>query len=141
MATIQRPATTAGRGGRPFAASTGFAGVSVGLNLLTGIFGFLGAGERAGDLESRAELLQLEADADAQRFQEEGEAFRASQAVAAKINGSRLNRHAGDCHFPVCALCHVQIFFPSKQLRGWGMGVSPFIPPDPDPKYQSMGGL
>lgn len=72
------------------AASLAFAGISAGLDIIGGLFGFLAAGQAAAQLESRGRLLRAEAEADAVRHEERGRAFRAAQGVAFGKSGVTL---------------------------------------------------
>lgn len=54
---------------------------SAGLNFIGGIFDFLESREAAAAETSRSSLLRLEAEADAQRFEEDAEAFKGRQQL------------------------------------------------------------
>lgn len=59
-----------------------FTGASIGLEALNGLFGYFTSKAAAGIAESRSRLLRMEAEADAQRFQEQVQTFKAMQSVA-----------------------------------------------------------
>lgn len=59
-----------------------FAGASAGLDLLGGLFGYFASEEAAGTAESRGRLIRAEAEADAQRYQEQARGFKATQKLA-----------------------------------------------------------
>jgi hypothetical protein len=76
--------------------SVALTGASAGLNILSGLMGMDAADSRAGALRSRAQLLEREAEADAQRYAAEAAAFKASQKMAfiksgVQISGSPLD--------------------------------------------------
>lgn len=67
------------------------AGVQGGMSLLGGLMGFLGAEDTAAMAESRGRMIRAEADADAQRYAERAQAFKATQKVAFLKNGVTLS--------------------------------------------------
>ena len=88
---IAPPAALPGGG---FTAAKGALGLSAlggGLDILGGLFGFFGAGSEADIAESRANILRLEAEADGERFAEQGERFKAEQAVRFLKSGVKLS--------------------------------------------------
>jgi hypothetical protein len=71
-------------------AALAFAGASAGLDIIGGLFGYLASQEMAAATESRGRLLRMEAEADAVRYQEQAENFKASQALAYLKSGVTL---------------------------------------------------
>ncbi len=63
------------------AAALAFAGASMGLSVLSGLFGYLDAQDAAAQAESRGRLLRMEAEADAERYAEQARGFKADQSV------------------------------------------------------------
>lgn len=72
--------------------------VSAGLDLMSGVFGFLAAQQNASVARSRAELVRIEAEANAQRYAEQAAQFEAHEKVMYLASGVKL---AGS---PVAAL-------------------------------------
>lgn len=68
-----------------------FAGASAGLDILAGIFGYLSGDVMADAAESRANLLRMEADAEAARYAEEARGFKAMQKMAFVKNGVQIS--------------------------------------------------
>lgn len=66
------------------------AGASAGLNLLSGLFGYMDAQDQAAQSESRGRLLRMEAEADAQRYAEQARGFKATQKLAYLKSGVTL---------------------------------------------------
>lgn len=62
-------------------AALAFAGASMGIGILQGLFGYMAAADAAEISESRGRMLKLEADTDAVRFGEEAQAFKATQKM------------------------------------------------------------
>jgi len=60
----------------------GFGVATAGLDILSGVFGFLAGGEIAAIQQSRSRMIRLESEADAQRFIEQAEGFKARQKLA-----------------------------------------------------------
>jgi len=79
-----------GGGGGLGGTATGFGYASAGLDLIGGLFGFLAGGEIAGAAESRGRMVQFEAEADAQRYNEQAESFKARQKLAFIKSGVQL---------------------------------------------------
>lgn len=68
-------------------------GVSAGLDLVSGVFGYLNSLNAASVANSRADMIRAEADANAQRYSERATAFKAQQklmflASGVKVSGS-----------------------------------------------------
>lgn len=78
--------TTSGSGGAAAAY-----GVSAGLNLLSGVFGFLAAQNAASLAQSRGDLIRIEAEANAQRYAEQASAFKAHEKVMYLSSGVKLS--------------------------------------------------
>ena len=72
--------------------------VSAGLDLMSGVFGFLAAQQNAAAARSRADLVRIEAEANAQRYAEQAAQFEAHEKVMYIASGVKL---AGS---PVAAL-------------------------------------
>lgn len=72
--------------------------VSAGLDLMSGVFGFLAAQQNASIARSRADLVRIEAEANAQRYAEQAAQFEAHEKVMYLASGVKL---AGS---PVAAL-------------------------------------
>lgn len=72
------------------ATSTQFAGASAGLDIISGLFGFLASQDAADVVESRAQLLRFESDADFVRNEEQARRFLASQKLAFLKSGVTL---------------------------------------------------
>lgn len=66
------------------------AGVSAGLDIMSGIFGYLAGKEASAIAESRARMIRMEAEADAQRYAEQAKGFKASQKLAFLKSGVSL---------------------------------------------------
>lgn len=66
-------------------------GVSAGLDLLSGVFGYLSAQNEASIAQSRADLVRIEAEANAQRYAEQAEQFRAHEKVMYLASGVKLS--------------------------------------------------
>ena len=67
-----------------------FAGASAGLDALSGLFGYLASEDQAAVSESRGRMLRLEAETEAQRYGEQAETFRATQALSYLKSGVQL---------------------------------------------------
>lgn len=67
------------------------AAVSGGLSILQGVFSYLEGTEMAGIAESRARVLRLEAETDAQRYAEQADQFKATQKLAYLKSGVELS--------------------------------------------------
>lgn len=65
-------------------------GVSAGLDLMSGVFGFLAAQESASAAQSRADLVRIEAEANAQRYAEQAAQFEAHEKVMYLASGVKL---------------------------------------------------
>lgn len=72
-------------------AALAFAGAQGGLELLSGLFGYLQSGPMGDMAESRGRVLRMEAEAEAERYAEEGAKFKASQAVSYLKSGVELS--------------------------------------------------
>lgn len=72
-------------------AALAIAGVSAGLDLMSGLFGYFAGQEAAGIAESKARMIRMEADADAQRYAEQARGFKASQKLAFLKSGVALS--------------------------------------------------
>jgi len=68
-----------------------FAGASSAMDLIGGLFGYLASKEAAGAAESRARMIRMEADADAQRYAEQARGFNAKQRLAYLKSGVELS--------------------------------------------------
>lgn len=68
-----------------------FAGASSSLDLLGGLFGYFAGKEASRAAESRARMVRLEADADAQRYSEQARGFKATQKLAFLKSGVQLS--------------------------------------------------
>src|SRR3972149_4864410 len=79
----------AGGGGGGGAAA--FAGVSAGLEILSGGCGYLASEQAALIAESRGRLLRLEAEADVQRYSEQAQDFKARQKLKFLKSGVALS--------------------------------------------------
>lgn len=66
-------------------------GVSAGLNLLSGVFGFLAAQNAADIAQSRGDLIRIEAEANAQRYAEQASQFKAHEKVMYLSSGVKLS--------------------------------------------------
>lgn len=71
-------------------AAAGAYGVSAGMDLLSGVFGFLSAQNAASIAQSRADLVRIEAEANAQRYAEQAEQFQAHEKVMYLASGVKL---------------------------------------------------
>lgn len=58
-----------------------FAGASSALDLMGGLFGYLASGDQAAIADSRARMIRMEAEADAQRYAEQAESVSAQGRV------------------------------------------------------------
>lgn len=65
-------------------------GVSAGLDVLSGVFGYLSAMNVAAAQQSRADLIRSEAEANAQRYQEQAAQFEAHEKVMYLASGVTL---------------------------------------------------
>lgn len=72
-------------------AAAGAYGVSAGLNLLSGVFGFLSAQNAASIAQSRGDLIRIEAEANAQRYAEQAAQFKAHEKVMYLSSGVKLS--------------------------------------------------
>lgn len=72
-------------------AAAGAYGVSAGLDLLSGVFGFLASQEAASVAQSRGDLIRLEAEANAQRYAEQAAQFEAHEKVMYLASGVKLS--------------------------------------------------
>jgi len=61
-----------------------------GMDIMAGLFGFMAGQEGQALMESRARMLQMEADADATRYAEDARAFKGSQKLAFLKSGVQL---------------------------------------------------
>lgn len=75
----------------PSNAAAGAYGVSAGLNLLSGVFGFLAAQNAADIAQSRGDLIRIEAEANAQRYAEQASQFKAHEKVMFLSAGVKLS--------------------------------------------------
>lgn len=78
----------------PTAASSSAAaayGVSAGLDLLSGVFGYLASVEAVSAANSRADLMRTEAEANAQRYAEKAAQFEAHEKVMYLSSGVKLS--------------------------------------------------
>lgn len=66
------------------------AGVSAGLEILGGLFGYLQSEQAAEQAQSRGRMLRDEADADAQRYAEQARVFKETQALSYLKSGVTL---------------------------------------------------
>jgi hypothetical protein len=66
-------------------------GASAGLDLLGGVFGYFSGEQAFGMAESRANILRMESEAEAQRYTEQGAQFRSSQKLAFLKSGVQLS--------------------------------------------------
>ena len=66
-------------------------GASAGLDLLAGLFGFLGGQDGQAEANSRANMIRMEAEIDAQRFSEQAADFKARQKLAYLKSGVQLS--------------------------------------------------
>ncbi len=66
-------------------------GVSAGLDLLSGVFGYLASEEAASVARSRADLVRIEAEANAQRYAEQAAQFEAHEKVMYLASGVKLS--------------------------------------------------
>ena len=84
-------AATGGGGmtGNDFAA--GAYGVSAGLDLMSGVLNFLSAGAAASAARSRGDLMRIEAEANAQRYEEQAQQFEAKEKVMYLSSGVKLS--------------------------------------------------
>ena len=82
------PPTSAGGGA---SASSLYAGASAAMDLMSGLFGYFASEETAAIAESRGRMVRMEAEAEAQRYQEQAEHFRASQKLAFLKSGVTLS--------------------------------------------------
>lgn len=71
-------------------AAAGAFGVAAGMDLLSGVFGFLAAGEAADMARSRADMVRMEAEANAQRYAEQAAQFEAHEKVMYLASGVKL---------------------------------------------------
>lgn len=65
-------------------------GVSAGMDLLSGVFGYLSAQNNASIAQSRADLIRIEAEANAQRYAEQAAQFEAHEKVMYLASGVKL---------------------------------------------------
>lgn len=72
------------------AAALALAAAAGGLELVSGLFGYFLSGEQAGIAESRGRMFRAEAEADAQRYAEQAQGFKASQKLAYLKSGVKL---------------------------------------------------
>lgn len=71
--------------------SGGLMMLSGGLELFQGIYGYFAAKNTAAMMESRARMVQLEAEADARRYSEQAASFKAEQSVGYLKSGVTLS--------------------------------------------------
>ena len=70
--------------------AAGAFGISAGLDLLSGVFGFLSSMNAASIANSQADLIRAEAEANAQRYGEQATQFQAQQKVMYLASGVKL---------------------------------------------------
>jgi hypothetical protein len=68
-----------------------FAGASAGLDMLSGLFGYLASEQAAALADSRGRMLRLEAEAEAQRYGEQARGLRAQTKLAYLKSGVALS--------------------------------------------------
>lgn len=66
-------------------------GASAGLELLSGLFSFLGGQDAQATADSRARMIRMEAEVDAQRYSEQADGFKARQKLAFLKSGVQLS--------------------------------------------------
>ena len=74
----------------PSAGAAGAYSVAAGLNLLSGVFGYMASMNAASAANSRADLIRMEAEANAQRYSEEAQAHIAQQKMMFVASGVKL---------------------------------------------------
>lgn len=70
--------------------AAGAYGVSAGMDLLSGVFGYLSAQNAASIAQSRADLIRIESEANAQRYAEQAAQFEAHEKVMYLASGVKL---------------------------------------------------
>lgn len=68
-----------------------FVAASVGMDILSGLFGYFASKDAQATAESRGRMLRMEAETDAQRYAEQAESFKATQAVSYLKSGVKLS--------------------------------------------------
>lgn len=68
-----------------------FAGATAGLDVLSGLFGYLASEDAALTAESRGRMLRMEAEAEAERYGEQARGFKATQKLAFLKSGVALS--------------------------------------------------
>lgn len=66
-------------------------GASAGLDVLSGLFGYFAGEEASAAAESRARMIRMEAEVDAQRYGEQADRFKATQKLAYLKSGVELS--------------------------------------------------
>jgi hypothetical protein len=90
-------------------AAAGAYGVSAGLDLLSGVFGFLASQEAASVAQSRGDLIRLEAEANAQRYAEQAAQFKAHEKVMYLSSGVKLSGSPVDALATTARIAHENI--------------------------------
>lgn len=81
-------------------------GVSAGMDLLSGVFGYLAAQEASSIAQSRADLVRVESEANAQRYAEQAAQFEAHQKVMYLSSGVKLSGSPVDVLATTARIAH-----------------------------------
>lgn len=93
----------------PNPAASAAYGVSAGLDLLSGVFGFLTAQSNASIARSRADMVRLESEANAQRYAEQAAQFEAHEKVMYLSSGVKLAGSPVDALATTARIAHENI--------------------------------